>query len=68
MQNHPLIDANKKLLSRQEAAYLLGMSLASLDRSVKAGTGPIPTRVGIRGVRFTPAALDTWIESQTIAS
>lgn len=52
------------LLTARDAARLLSVSEKTLHR-LTAPRGPIPcVRIGPRGVRYTPAALERWILEQ----
>jgi excisionase family DNA binding protein len=56
------------LLTPREAAARLSVSEKTLHRlSAPKGTIPV-VRIGKRGVRFTPAALNQWIADQQAAS
>jgi excisionase family DNA binding protein len=56
------------LLTPREAAARLSVSEKTLHRlSAPKGTIPV-VRIGTRGVRFTPAALNQWIADQQAAS
>ncbi len=53
-----------KLLTTKEAARILGVSEAFLERDRWAGAKVPYVRVGARGVRYQPSALKTYIKSR----
>jgi excisionase family DNA binding protein len=55
------------LVSRNEAARLLGISQRKLFDLTRDGIVPA-IRLGERGVRYSPDALRTFIESQLVAN
>ena len=55
------VTANKRVLSRREAAAFCGLSGSSFDRAVKRGDLPAPIRVG-RCRRWRPEALDSALD------
>ena len=56
----------KFLLSRHQLAAALSISLASLDRLVKAGSLPAPIRLGHRPL-WSPETIQKWIAAQESA-
>ena len=55
------------LLTRSEAAHLLGVSPAYLANAAWRGDGPVLIRLGHRTVRYRRDALDAWLAARTIA-
>ena len=53
-----------KLLTTKEAARILGVSEAFLERDRWAGAKIPYVRVGKRAVRYQPSALEAYINSQ----
>jgi len=67
MNDSPSI-AGPMLLTAREAAARLNISEKTLMRlTAPKGTLPV-VRIGKRGVRYTPAAIDQWIREQQAAS
>ena len=56
--------SNDNLLSKQEAAQRLSISLRNLDNRIKAGSIPF-VRLG-RLVRFVPSDIEKFIEAHKI--
>ena len=54
----------EKLLTTKEAARVLGVSEAFLERDRWAGAKIPYVRVGERAVRYQPSALEAYIHSQ----
>ena len=54
----------EKLLTTKEAAQILGVSEAFLERDRWAGAKIPFVRIGPRGVRYEPSALKTYIKSR----
>jgi hypothetical protein len=52
-----------ELLSRSEAANRARVKVCSLDRYIKAGTGPVVTKIGGRIFVMT-SDLEAWINSR----
>jgi predicted DNA-binding transcriptional regulator AlpA len=50
------------LLNQKQAAYVLGLSVRTLERHRVAGTGPRWARLG-RLVRYRQSDLTAWVES-----
>lgn len=50
------------LLKYSEAARFLGLTQGTLQTKVWNGTGPKPTYVGSRSVRFRMADLEEWLD------
>lgn len=66
LQRPTLMPIPRLLLSRDEAAVAIGLSVRELD-DLTSPRGPIRcVRVG-RRVLYSPDALRQWIDSQTIA-
>lgn len=64
----PAGDNQALLLTAREAAARLSVSEKTLMR-LTAPKGSLPVvRIGKRGVRYTPAAIDQWILDQQAAS
>jgi excisionase family DNA binding protein len=55
------------LITKREAAGLLGISERTLHDLTKTGTIPA-VRLGIRGVRYSVRALEAFIEKQLAAT
>jgi excisionase family DNA binding protein len=55
---------NNKLLNTQEAASLLGVSKAFLERDRWAGARIPFIKVGSRAVRYQQATLESYIQAQ----
>jgi len=53
------------LLHERDAARILGVSIAWLQRKRWEGCGPAYVRHG-RAVRYEPAALERWIEEHRV--
>jgi excisionase family DNA binding protein len=58
----------QKLLSTKEAARVLGVSAAFLERDRWAGARIPFIKVGTRAVRYRPSDLTAYIEAQTRTS
>jgi excisionase family DNA binding protein len=56
----------EKLLSKEEAAELLGVSPRTLEDWRLHGTGPKGIRVG-RRLRYRPADIERWLDAQARA-
>lgn len=56
------------VLRKREAAKLIGLSVATLDRLRAAGTFVRPIRLGERAVGFLRRDLDAWLASRPICS
>jgi excisionase family DNA binding protein len=59
--------APREYLSPAQAAELLGLSVETLGRWRRCGRGPAWFRGEYRAVRYTRAAIETWIEAQRMA-
>lgn len=55
------------LLTPEDLAALLQLSLGTLARWRRAGTGPVFIRIGNR-VRYAPADLDVWLRERRLKS
>ncbi|RYU62549.1 DNA-binding protein [Methylolobus aquaticus] len=55
---------NEKLLTTQEAAALLGVSMAFLERDRWAGARIPFIKVGSRAVRYRSADLDAYVQGR----
>ncbi|MGA0595154.1 helix-turn-helix transcriptional regulator [Enterovirga sp. CN4-39] len=54
----------KSLITRAEAANLLGISTRTLERYDRDGTGPGFHRIGPRLIRYSPDACRAWAASR----
>jgi predicted DNA-binding transcriptional regulator AlpA len=54
-----------KVRSRREAAELLGVSVATLDRMVRSGALPPPLQISARRVGWQNCVLVDWIADKT---
>jgi excisionase family DNA binding protein len=54
------------LLTKQEAAQKLRISLRTLDRHVEAKAGPPVTKIGSR-ILFSAEGLEDWIRKQQVS-
>lgn len=55
----------KRLLTRQETADYLGISLAGLNKVIYSADFPAVVRIGARRVFINRDALDKWIDEKT---
>lgn len=55
----------QKLLTREEAAFYLGICLASLNKVIHAPDFPALVRIGARRVFINRERLDAWIDENT---
>jgi excisionase family DNA binding protein len=54
--------SGRTLLTREEVAELLGISVITLDRWRKQGKGPLHIRLdAARGVRYRRESLEAWL-------
>lgn len=53
------------LLTRPQAADLLGISIRSLERYDRDGSGPGFLRIGPKMVRYDPAACRAWASERS---
>jgi predicted DNA-binding transcriptional regulator AlpA len=49
------------LLTRQDVARIIGVSVDHFDDMRSAGDGPKETRLGHRTLRFRPQDVDAWL-------
>lgn len=56
---------SKKLLTREEAAFYLGVCLASLNKVIHKPDFPALVRIGVRRVLINREKLDEWITKNT---
>jgi len=63
----PHSDHHRLLLRPREAAAALGIALRTLMALVAAGEIPV-VRIGTRCLRFSTAALETWIRERTVTA
>jgi excisionase family DNA binding protein len=63
MNSHPLPDIFQSYLNTKEAAALIRMHPASLEKICRQGRGPRRIMIG-RAVRFSRAEVDAWMLSQ----
>jgi predicted DNA-binding transcriptional regulator AlpA len=57
-----------RLLSRDEVAYLFGVSKRLLEIKALEGGGPVMVRIGDRQIRYRVADVIAWIESRRVRS
>lgn len=55
----------EKLLTPQEVAPMLGITVGALAQLRYAGKGPAYKRLSPRAIRYTEADVDAWVESST---
>lgn len=56
--------AGARVRSLREAAALLGVSISTIRREVRAGTGPKLVRLSPRRVGISEADLAAWLQSR----
>ena len=56
--------ADLQVISEEDAAAILGLSLATLRRCRMAGTGPQPVRLSTRRIGYRIATLRAWLAQQ----
>ncbi|MDN6534193.1 MAG: helix-turn-helix domain-containing protein [Yaniella sp.] len=56
------------LMTRDDAAELLGVSPRTLSNWNSAGRGPRPVKYGAQSVMYLPEAIQAWIASERAAS
>lgn len=56
---------SKKLLTREETAFYLGVCLASLNKVIHEPDFPALVRIGARRVFINREKLDAWIDENT---
>ena len=56
-----------KLLTKTDAAEVMGCSIRTLENWIAAGQFPRPVKIGPRLVRWRPEDLQEWVESQPLA-
>lgn len=61
---NPTLD-ELRVLSRAEAAELLGLSVPLLERHAAAGTGPAFVRLSARRLGYRVADLRAWLAERT---
>ncbi len=54
----------EKLLTREEFAELVGLSMASAHRLYRLGLGPKCIRVGQKRVAYRPSDVAEWLKSR----
>lgn len=54
----------RRVISEQQAADFLGLSIATVRRMRRAGIGPSPVAFGIRRVGYRVGALDAWLAAR----
>lgn len=65
MESERTIEDKNRWLTRREVAQLLRVSISTLERWERQGTGPKSYRVGgIRLLRYDRNELDAWIERE----
>lgn len=57
-----------QVLRKREAAKLIGISIATLDRLRAAGTFVRPIRLGEQAIGFLRRDLDAWLASRPLCS
>jgi excisionase family DNA binding protein len=55
-----------QLLTRQQAAEYLQVSVSYLNRGAVDGSGPRMVKLGHKTVRYKRAELDKWIERNSV--
>jgi excisionase family DNA binding protein len=58
-----MIESARPLLTREQAAHLLGISVRTLNRLHAKGMGPPRTKFG-GSVRYSVAAINRWLRAQ----
>ncbi len=53
---------SERLMTRREASERMGVTERTLDKKLRAGTGPSYTRIG-RRVLFRERDFDDWVKS-----
>lgn len=59
------MEAQTQLLTTQETAQLVRMSVETLKRWRRQGIGPRPTRVGPKAIRYDRAEVERWLHSNS---
>ena len=57
-----------KLLNEQEAAKLLGVTIAALQKWRQKKRGPTYIKISPRCVRYSPQAIEDFIDSKTVTT
>jgi len=55
----------EKLLTPQEVAPMLGITVGALAQLRYEGKGPAYKRLSPRAIRYTEADVESWVESRT---
>lgn len=61
-----MVDDTEKLLSRTQAAALIGISVRTLERLEAAGRGPPFRRVSPRVIHYPEASLRIWLRGEAV--
>lgn len=58
--------AAKPALTQEEVATLYGMSVSALEKMRASNRGPEYVQLGPRKIVYTPAAIQKWLDVQTV--
>lgn len=56
------------LLTRPEVEARTRLSTSSIYAAMRAGTFPVPLRIGVRAVRWVESEIDDWLQNRPRAT
>jgi prophage regulatory protein len=69
MPEHKIVsDPERPLLKVKQLCARFGVTRQHIGREVKAGRFPRPIQLGPNTVRWSPAAIDAWVEEKKVQS
>ena len=60
--------ATETLIGRQEVEQMVGLSRSTIYDKMRAGTFPLPLKIGAKAVRWRMSEIEEWVNSHERAT
>ena len=60
--------ATETLIGRQEVERMVGLSRSTIYDKMRAGTFPLPLKIGAKAVRWRTSEIEEWVNSHERAT